>query len=104
MVDAIRICEREGLPQILGQEIAYNLAHRVVESELVPAASHFGLALTAFAALGGGLLTGMKTFDEKPVSAMGTQRWRLGQGPGFSEREMEAARHLDGLAGEWGIP
>jgi aryl-alcohol dehydrogenase-like predicted oxidoreductase len=104
MVDAIRICERRGLQQILGQEVAYHLAMRNVEAEIVPAAKQFGLALTAFMALGGGLLTGMQTFEEKPASAMGIQRWRLGQGAGFSEREMDAARHLDSLAREWGIP
>lgn len=104
MVEAIGICEREHLQPILGQEIAYNLVQRDVERELVLAIRRFGLALTTFASLGGGLLTGMDTFVERPVSRMGMQRWRLGQGPGFSEREMEAARGLDALSGEWGIP
>src|SRR5207244_3772605 len=75
-----------------------------IERELMPAVRRFGLALTTFSSLGGGLLTGMDTFTERPVSRMGTQRWRLGQGPGFNEREMEAARGLDALAGEWGVP
>ena len=104
MVDAVRITESEHLHPIIGQEIAYNLVQRDVERELIPAARHFGLGITTFASLAGGLLTGIETLRTKPVSQMGSQRWRLGEGAGFSERELKAAEDLDAKAGEWGIP
>jgi 1-deoxyxylulose-5-phosphate synthase len=104
MIDAVRICQVEYLHPIIGEEIAYNLVNRDVEKELIPAAQHFGLGLTTFASLAGGLLTGMETLKNKPMSIMGTNRWRSGQGHDFNEREMQAAQDLDALAGEWGIP
>jgi aryl-alcohol dehydrogenase-like predicted oxidoreductase len=104
MVDAIRICEVNHLHPIIGQEIAYNLVQRDVERELIPAAQHFGLGLTTFASLAGGLLTGMETLRTKPMTQMGNNRWRLGNGAGYTEREMKGAESLDALAGEWGVP
>jgi aryl-alcohol dehydrogenase-like predicted oxidoreductase len=104
MVDAIRICEVNHLHPIIGEEIAYNLVQRDVEKELVPAAKHFGLGLTTFASLAGGLLTGAETLRTKPLTQMGNNRWRLGNGAGYTEREMKGAEQLDALSGEWGIP
>jgi aryl-alcohol dehydrogenase-like predicted oxidoreductase len=104
MVDAIRICEVNHLHPIIGEEIAYNLVQRDVEKELVPAAKHFGLGLTTFASLAGGLLTGAETLRTKPMSRMGNNRWRLGNGAGYTEREMKGAEALNALSGEWGIP
>ncbi len=46
----------------------------------------------------------MDTLQTKPVSQMGGQRWRLGEGAGYSDRELKAAEDLDAKAGEWGIP
>jgi aryl-alcohol dehydrogenase-like predicted oxidoreductase len=103
-VDAVRITEREHLHPILGQEIAYNLVQRDVERELIPACQRLGLGLTTYAPLAGGLLAGARAISERPVSQLGFQRWRLGQGPGFSEREIRAAEELDRLSDEWAVP
>lgn len=81
----------------------YNMVQRAVEREIVPAALHYGLGLACFVPVAGGLLTGMDTIRNRPISELGGQRWRQGQGPGFSEAELAAAQELDAVAHEWGI-
>jgi aryl-alcohol dehydrogenase-like predicted oxidoreductase len=103
-VDAVRITEREHLHPIIGQEVAYNLVQRDVERELIPACQRLGLGLTTYAPLAGGLLAGARAIAERPSSQLGFQRWRLGEGPGFNEREIQVAQELDRLSDDWGPP
>ena len=104
MVEAVGICRQESLNPIFGEEVSYSMVNREVERELIPACRHLGLSLTAHTALAGGLLTGLKTLGARSISTLGGQRWRLGQGPGFSAHDMRAAEQLDAVATEWGIP
>ena len=91
MVDAVRICQVEHLHPIIGEEIAYNLVNRDVEKELIPAAQHFGLGLTTFASLAGGLLTGMETLQDEADVDHGHQPLALR--PGL---RLQRARHAGG--------
>lgn len=85
-------------------QVPYNLIFRGVEADVIPVAQKFGLSLTAFMPLHGGLLAGMEIVESRPISQLGPQRWRQGQGNGFTEGEMVAARQLDTYAKEWGLP
>ena len=82
----------------VANQVNYNLVNRSVETEVVPAAKRFGMSLTVFGPLYGGLLTGVSVLD-RPVQ--GSQRWGRA---GFSEREVTIAQQLDALAKESGYP
>jgi aryl-alcohol dehydrogenase-like predicted oxidoreductase len=104
MVDAVRIAQVEHLAPIIGQEIAYSLVRRTIEADLVPACRHFGLGLTIHTPLGGGLLAGAQTVLGKPPTEVGFRRWQQGEGPGFTEGELQVAAELDAYARDWGEP
>ena len=94
--------EKYGLDSPICHQVNYSMTNRNVERETIPASLEYGLDLTCFTALGGGLLTEIR--DRRPIAEMGMQRWRQGQGPGFTPAEIEAAGQLDAVSGEWGIP
>lgn len=55
---AITIAELRGWAPVNAVQIEYSLAERSAERELIPMADAYGLAVTVWAALGGGILTG----------------------------------------------
>jgi len=87
--------ERLGVPPPVCNQIAYSLANRAAEEDIVPACLHLGMTLTAFAPLGGGLLAGAHAL-ERPI--VGAQRFGLG---GFSDAKLELARRFNQLADAW---
>ena len=58
MAHMIGLAWRMGLEPIVSIQCRYNLLDRVVETETVPMARHFGLALMGYAPLCAGVLTG----------------------------------------------
>jgi aryl-alcohol dehydrogenase-like predicted oxidoreductase len=104
MVEAVGICRQNSLNPIIGEEIGFSMANRQAERDLIPACQHLGLSLTAHTALAGGLLAGMDVITKRSVALLGFQRWRLGQGPGFSSHDMQVAEQLDSVSSEWAIP
>jgi aryl-alcohol dehydrogenase-like predicted oxidoreductase len=103
MVEAMWACQRLGLNMPIGQEVQYSLVRRESEHDVIPVSLEFGQTITAFSALGGGLLTGMDTLQHRSIATLGGQRWRLGEGPGFSAEELTAAEKLDALSKEWEV-
>ena len=85
-------------------QVQYSLTNRSVERETIPASLEYGLDLTCFTAIGGGLLAGTEFRTSRPIAELGMQRWRQGQGSGFTAAEVDAADQLDAVSGEWGIP
>jgi len=55
---AVTLAEERGLERFTALQIPYSLVERTVERDLLPAARALDLAVTAWAPLGGGLLTG----------------------------------------------
>jgi len=80
-------------------QIEYSLIERTVERELIPMADAFGITVTPWAPLGGGVLTGKYSrgsgTPEDTKRAGGNER-RL------SERNLEIAKEVDKIADELG--
>jgi aryl-alcohol dehydrogenase-like predicted oxidoreductase len=58
--------EMKGAP-LIGLQIEYSLAQRTVESELIPMARHFGMGVTPWSPLRGGVLSGKFTRQSRPT-------------------------------------
>jgi aryl-alcohol dehydrogenase-like predicted oxidoreductase len=85
-----------GWSPFVALQVQYSLIERTSERELLPVAEAFGLAVTAWAPLGGGVLTGKYTRGssappEDSKRAAGNQ-WRL------TERNLQIAREVDDVA------
>jgi aryl-alcohol dehydrogenase-like predicted oxidoreductase len=89
-----------GRSPFVALQIEYSLIERTGERELLPVADAFGLSVTVFAPMGGGVLTGKYTRvtagtpeDSKRAAA---NQARL------SERNLQIAREVDRVADELG--
>lgn len=89
-----------GWTPFVALQIEYSLIERTVERELLPMAEHFGLAVTPWAPLGGGLLTGKYTRGSG--EPQDTKRAVGNQGR-LTERNLQIARVVDGIADELGV-
>ncbi len=79
-------------------QIEYSLIQRTVERELLPMAKAFGLAVTPWAALGGGVLTGKYSSGGHPSDA---PRAQMNQAR-VSERNLAIAAEVKKIAAEMG--
>jgi aryl-alcohol dehydrogenase-like predicted oxidoreductase len=61
------LAELRGWASFAGLQIEYSLIERTPERELIPMAKEFGLTVTAWSPLGGGVLTG-KYLDKAPAA------------------------------------
>jgi aryl-alcohol dehydrogenase-like predicted oxidoreductase len=64
------LADLRGWSSFAGLQIEYNLIERTPERELVPMAKEFGLTITAWSPLAGGVLTG-KYLDDAPKTVKG---------------------------------
>jgi aryl-alcohol dehydrogenase-like predicted oxidoreductase len=71
-------------------QLEYSLIERTGERELLPVADAFGLSVTAWAPMGGGLLTGKYT--RRPSKHPEDTRRAAGNAPRLTERNLEVAR------------
>ena len=76
LVESLWVAKELGLNRVVCEQPAYNLLDRRVESELLPAARTFGIAVIPWGPLGGGLLSGRYQRGE-PLPADG--RYALNQ-------------------------
>jgi aryl-alcohol dehydrogenase-like predicted oxidoreductase len=84
-------------------QIGYNLVSRDAERDVIPATRHFGMSVTTYGSLNGGLLAGTDVLSR---SIVGLQRFRedKSQPVPFPEDALAAARQLEKLAADWGHP
>jgi len=61
VVEAQMIARQHGMAPIAAIQIAYSLVERTVEGDLIPMAQEFGLGVTPWSPLAGGVLTGKYT-------------------------------------------
>lgn len=91
--------ELRGWTQFVGLQVEYSLIARTPERELLPMAKHWGMSLTPWGALGGGLLSGKYLQaalpDEKRRLAAGSQR--------LQERNLDIARKVVEVAQKLGV-
>jgi aryl-alcohol dehydrogenase-like predicted oxidoreductase len=52
------LAELRGWTQFIGLQVEYSLVQRTPERDLLPMAKHFGMSITPWSPLGGGILTG----------------------------------------------
>ncbi len=101
VAEAMLTAERLGLAAPVCNQVRYSMVARQVEREVAPAGEHFGISLLPYSPLGGGLLSG-EANARQPIA--GNQRWRGGQGPGYTPQQVEVAAQMDRLGVEWGHP
>lgn len=89
-----------GWSPFVALQIQYSLIERTGERELLPMADAFGLSVTAWAAIGGGVLSGKYTrgSSESPEDS---KRAAGNQGR-LTERNLGIAREVDAVADELG--
>ena len=101
-----RECDAQGVPRPVAAQQLYNLLARRVEDEYLEFARVTGLLTVVYNPLGGGLLTGRHTFEEKPsegrfgdsrLAAMYTRRY-------WDDRLFAAVSALSDVAAGAGIP
>jgi aryl-alcohol dehydrogenase-like predicted oxidoreductase len=101
------IAEMRGWTPFTALQIEYSLIERTPERDLMPMAKELGIAVTPWAPLAGGLLTGKYTSEAKPHTdiAPGERAQRLLEGQArLAEKNLEIARAVDELAKELGKP
>jgi aryl-alcohol dehydrogenase-like predicted oxidoreductase len=96
MTEALWTADRLGVDPPACIQIAYNLANREAEREVLPACAHFGLTATVFSPLGGGLLAGDAALS-RPI--IGNRRWG---GAAFSAAQLELAHQFAAIAQQGG--
>jgi aryl-alcohol dehydrogenase-like predicted oxidoreductase len=97
-MEALWTADRLGLNPPAAHQVTYNLANRAVERDIVPVSLKYGMGMTVFSPLAGGLLAGLEVL-ERPVT--GGARWG---GRGFTEEQIILARQLDTVAKKYGYP
>lgn len=93
------LAELRGWTQYVGLQIEYNLLQRTVERDLVPMAEHFGMAVTGWGPLAGGVLTGKYTRGGENDSLRKGGNEARGR---LSEQSLAVARLVDRIADEHG--
>lgn len=98
MTEALWVCDKLNCNPPIINQLSYSLANRSIEADLIPACRRFGVTVTVFSPLGGGLLAGKDTLNR---SVSGAERWGYS---GFSEQQLELASQFNAVAEEWKIP
>jgi len=68
VAQANTLAELRGWSQFVGLQIEYSIAERAAERDLIPMAQEFGLTITAWSPLAGGVLTGKYNLKENSNS------------------------------------
>lgn len=95
------LAELRGWTPFIGLQIEYSLIQRTVERELIPMANDLDIAVTAWGAIGGGVLSGKYSGKPGKVKATDSRRkdsnlWRI------SEKNLAIAREVETVAREIG--
>ncbi|HEY5765110.1 MAG TPA: aldo/keto reductase, partial [Candidatus Deferrimicrobiaceae bacterium] len=95
------LAELRGWTPFIGLQIEYSLIQRTVERELIPMANDLDIAVTAWGAIGGGVLSGKYSGKPGKVKATDSRRkdsnlWRI------SEKNLAIAREVERVAREIG--
>lgn len=94
------MAELRGWTAFVGLQIEYSLIERTPERDLLPMARALDIAVTPWAALGGGLLTGKFTRGDAGKEARLAQQNSVR----LSEKNLAIAREVDTIADEIGCP
>ncbi|TDO45661.1 aryl-alcohol dehydrogenase-like predicted oxidoreductase [Kribbella sp. VKM Ac-2571] len=92
------LAEWRGWTQFAGLQVPYSLLNRDAERELLPMAAAYGMAVTAWSPLGGGVLSGKYTSSDVPLEQ---RRTRL-DAASIDEHDLTVARAVQSVADEVG--
>lgn len=98
MMEALWICDRRNYTAPVCNQVPYNLSFRNAERDLLPACRRFGVSLTAYSPLAGGLFAGAAAIN-RPIT--GGQRWGM-KGAAFTETQLDYANQVRAIANEAG--
>lgn len=102
---AVTMARERGLAAFSALQVPYSLVERTVERELLPAARALDLAVTTWAPLGGGLLTGRYGTDrERPADSRLAGIGGAHEQRTLSERNLAIADALNAVADARGVP
>ncbi len=74
-VEAQMLARSHGWAPLIALQIEYSLLERTVEGDLIPMAQEFGMGVTPWSPLKGGILTGKYTRTGVPKEGRGTSEW-----------------------------
>ena len=94
------MAELRGWSSVVAIQVEYSLLQRDAERDLLPMAQHFGMAVTPWAPLGGGVLTGKYTRGGDTDSLRKERNEAWGR---TAERNLDIARAVDAVADEIGV-
>lgn len=94
------LADLRGWSPVVALQTEYNLLARTPERDLLPMAQHFGLAVTAWAPLAGGVLSGKYTRAQENDSLRKAGNLERGR---TAEDKLAIARAVDGIADELGV-
>jgi aryl-alcohol dehydrogenase-like predicted oxidoreductase len=89
-----------GWSPLVALQVEYSLLERTAERELLPVAEAFGLAVTAWAPMGAGVLTGKYTRGASTTPA--DSRRAAANQPRLGERNLAITREVDRVADQLG--
>lgn len=90
------LADLRGWSRFIGLQVQYSLIERTVERELLPMARHFDIGVTAWGALGAGILTGKYNKEEK-------QEGRAAKLGSISDKKLEIASAVINISEEIGL-
>ncbi len=94
------LSELRGWSPVIAIQAEYNLLARTAERDMLPMAQHYGMAVTAWAPLAAGVLTGKYTRGGENDSLRKAGNQQRGR---TSEQNLGIARLVDNLADELGV-
>ncbi len=105
IVKANGIAERIHLEKLVAGQYLYNLIHRELEREVIPAAVDQGLGIIGYSPLGGGLLTGKYQGMSEPAKGTRLAFRTQVDGPRFwHPRGFKTVEILQEVSNTFGIP
>ncbi len=102
IVEALWAAEKLALNRFVTEQPPYNLLDRRIESEVVPMAQTYGIALIPWSPLAQGVLTGKYKRGESSPDAARLQRNDNGEHPYLTDRAFDIVETLEAIANEKG--
>jgi aryl-alcohol dehydrogenase-like predicted oxidoreductase len=99
LVEALWTSKELGLNRFVSEQPRYSLLHRKVETEKLPMARAFGIAVLPWGPLAGGFLSGKYRGGQLPEGARLVDRL---ESEGYTERAFALIELLEAMAGEKG--
>ena len=104
LTKAVGIAKERNFEGLVAGQYLYNLIHREMEREIIPAAADSGIGMVCYSPLGGGLLTGKYKDMEEPAAGTRLAYRTKVDGPRFWHPSgKKTAATLERIAGEAGI-